>query len=332
MRTIAFFSNRGRVGKTTLVYHLAHMLAERGVATLAVDLDPQANLTAMFLSDERIEEIWNAGATITAATQPLIAGVGDIAPAHAEPIATDLNLIVGDLRLSSFEDQLAESWGKCLGAGERALRVISAFHWVMREAATRVGARLVLVDLGPNLGALNRAALIAAEHLVVPVAPDLFSLQGLENLGPTLRTWRKGWEKRLGEVPDVVGPSLDLPRGEMKPIGYVVMSFGVRDSRPVKAYETWMERIPGTYRSAVLDKPEPKPPAVDDDPFCLAVLKHYRSLMPMAMAAHKPMFSLRTADGAIGAHQDAVRACHNDFSALARRIADQVGVRFPRKP
>jgi chromosome partitioning protein len=45
------------VSITTLVFHLAHMLAGKGVSVLAVDLDPQSNLTAMFLAEERLEEL-----------------------------------------------------------------------------------------------------------------------------------------------------------------------------------------------------------------------------------------------------------------------------------
>ena len=58
MKTIAFFNNKGGVGKTSLVYHLAWMFADHGIKTLAVDLDPQANLTAMFLDEERLESLW----------------------------------------------------------------------------------------------------------------------------------------------------------------------------------------------------------------------------------------------------------------------------------
>ena len=54
MKTILFFNNKGGVGKTTLVYHFAYMLAELGYKTLAVDLDPQANLTSMFLTDDKL--------------------------------------------------------------------------------------------------------------------------------------------------------------------------------------------------------------------------------------------------------------------------------------
>lgn len=55
MRTIAFFNNKGGVGKTTLVYHLAWMYADMGVSVVVADLDPQANLTAMCLNEERLK-------------------------------------------------------------------------------------------------------------------------------------------------------------------------------------------------------------------------------------------------------------------------------------
>jgi cellulose biosynthesis protein BcsQ len=58
MRTIAFFNNKGCVGKTSLVYHLAWMFSDHGIKMLAVDLDPQANLTAMFLDEEHLEALW----------------------------------------------------------------------------------------------------------------------------------------------------------------------------------------------------------------------------------------------------------------------------------
>ena len=49
MITIAFFSNQGGVGKTSLVYHLAWMYADLGISAVAVDIDPEANLNTMNL-------------------------------------------------------------------------------------------------------------------------------------------------------------------------------------------------------------------------------------------------------------------------------------------
>ena len=70
---------------------------------------------------------------------------------------------------------------------------------------------------------------------------------------------------------------------------------------------------------------------VKNDPYCLSLLKHYRSLMPMAMEVRKPIFFLKSADGAIGAHIEAVRKCYKDFEALAGRIAGCCGVAFPKE-
>lgn len=326
MRTMAFFNNKGGVGKTSLVYHLAWMYASNGVSVLAVDLDPQANLTSMFLDEDRLAELWDDGeqTTIFDALQPLIARKGDIVDPYVERPHARLGLIPGNLALSRFEDLLSENWTKCLGGEEGAFRVVTAFHRIIVSAAERVSADLVLIDVGPNLGAINRSALIAAEQVVLPLAPDLFSLQGMKNLGPTLRDWRKQWKLRLVQLPGDAG--IDTPKGEMQPAGYVVMQHSVRDSRPVKAYQRWLDRIPGTYREAVLDKVVAKPPALDRDPYRLALLKHYRSLMPLAMDAHKPMFFLKPSDGAIGAHVEAVRECYDDFHNLAKRLADSAGI------
>jgi chromosome partitioning protein len=60
MSTVAFFNNKGGVGKTSLVYHLAWMYADLEYQVLAADLDPQANLTAAFLDEDGLERIWAA--------------------------------------------------------------------------------------------------------------------------------------------------------------------------------------------------------------------------------------------------------------------------------
>jgi chromosome partitioning protein len=326
MKTIAFFNNKGGVGKTSLVYHLSWMFAERGLPVLAVDLDPQANLSAMFLSEERLEEIWPDAdehpATVYGAVRPILRGIGDIAPPPAEQITANLSLLPGDLGLSQFEDKLSDAWPRCHNSDESAFRIMSAFHRLIRAVAMDV-AEIVLIDVGPNLGAINRAALIASDHVCLPLAPDLFSLQGLKNLGPTLRQWRATWRDLLGKAPR----DLDLPSGAMDPVGYIVMQHGMRDNRPVKAYQRWMDKIPPLYRRAVLDEPAVgEIPSVTEDPHSLAQLKHYRSLMPLAMEANKPMFKLKPADGAIGAHVQAVTDCHGDFLRLARNLTKAAGL------
>jgi len=106
----------------------------------------------------------------------------------------------------------------------------------------------------------------------------------------------------------------------MKPAGYVVLQHAIRLDRPVHAYSRWMSRIPTWYRKYLLGEDEVAP-GIADDPYCLALLKNYRSLMPLAQEARKPMFALKVADGALGAQQAAVASCYADFSRLALHIA-----------
>jgi len=269
-------------------------------------------------------ELWEDGAnsrTVLGALQPLLERLGDISAAHVENVG-EIGLVAGDLGLNVFEDRLTEAWSHCLddnsASAADAFRVTSAFHRLMERASQQRGANMVLMDVGPNLGAINRAALVAADYVVVPLIADLFSLRGLKNLGPKLREWRGGWStrQRMGKIPQ----GLSLPQGRMEPIGYVVLQHAVRDARPVKAYGRWFDRIPATYRTDVLGLPEDVHPS-REDPNMLAMLKHYRSLIPLALDARKPVFSLKPADGALGGHVHAVAEAREDFERLARRIA-----------
>jgi cellulose biosynthesis protein BcsQ len=321
MKTIAFFNNKGGVGKTTLVYHIAWMMAEQGRKVLAVDLDPQANLSSMFLPDETLEELWpdeKPHKSILACIEPILDGTGDIRPPHVEKVTGNLHLIVGDLGMSLFEDKLSDSWPKCLGGDKAAFRSMTAFYRIMHQAAVENDIQVLLIDVGPNLGTISRAALIAAEYIVMPLAPGLFSLQGLKNLGPTIRYWREGWKQRLDQKPsDLIIP---MPAGKMKPAGYIIMQHVERLSRPVKAYRKWVEKIPQTYSKYVLNKNEDNNFLSQGNLNEIGLIKNYQSLMPLAQEARKPIFLLKPAEGAIGAHAQSVLKCYAEFEKITEAV------------
>jgi hypothetical protein len=85
-----------------------------------------------------------------------------------------------------------------------------------------------------------------------------------------------------------------------------------------------MAKIPAEYRRSVIDAVEEPGITVESDPHCLALLKHYHSLVPMAQEARKPLFLLKPADGAIGSHQQAVQRAYDDFKALATNIGERL--------
>lgn len=314
------------------------MYAEIGWRIVAADLDPQANLTSAFLDEDSLEALWPDGKhpnTIFGCVQPLLQETGDITEPHLEEIDdtfqptlldSSVALLVGDLLLSSVEDDFSNAWSQCLENNPHAFRIISAFWRIMQQAAIQHNANVILMDVGSNLGAINRAALLAADYIVTPLSLDLLSLQGLRTLGPTLSRWRSEWQERSARH-----STTDLPllSGQMQPLGYIVLQPVLRMDLPIKAYGRWIARIPKDYREYVLNELVTAPISTSHDPERLALLKPYHSLIPLAQEARKPMFSLKPADGAIGAHLHAVQGAYIDFEKLAREIAKRAKIPLP---
>lgn len=323
MKSLAFFNNKGGVGKTSLIYHLSWMYADLGLRVLMADLDPQSNLTAMCFRDEEIERIYESGRpdTVFTSVEPVKRGIGDLHFFDPIEVTERLAIVPGDLFLSDFEDELSATWPRCVDRDERAFRVTAAFHRIIEDAGRRYSADIALIDVGPTFGALNRAAIIAADFVVIPVAPDLFSVRGLQNVGGRLKSWRAEWQDRLNRAPEL---DFNLPSGHMQPIGYVVSRHTEFADGVVRAFQKWIAKIPHAYRQSVENPDKP------DEALSLGRLKDYRSLIAMAQEARKPMFKLKPGDGAIGGHQSAVTGAYDDFERLAREIAAQIQLPISR--
>lgn len=326
MKTVAFFNNKGGVGKTSLVYHIAWMLKELGHRVVVADLDPQANLTTFFLKEDQILALFDpeegVARTIFQAFKPILEATGDLATVTPIDIADGLTLIPGDLALSEAEDALSREWSECLSSNpsskKRAFRTECGFHRAIAAVAKARNADIALIDVGPNLGSLNRAALIASDYVVIPLGSDAFSLQGLRNVGRRIGEWRKDWATKLKGAPNDL--NFVIPEGAMEPLGYLLSRFSIRQGRQSMSYQSWANKMPSAYQHSVLGLEEGVSSEPHADPHCLAELKDYRSLMPMAQDANKPIFKLQTADGAIGAHQGGVTAAFEDFKALTNKI------------
>jgi cellulose biosynthesis protein BcsQ len=339
MRSVTLFNNKGGVGKTTLTYHLAHMFQRFGRRVLAVDLDPQANLTSAFLEEDDLSILWGEeespawgtsqpafafprritrdSGTVAQSLQPIMEGTGDVRFYSPTQILDGLWLVPGDLELSAFESRLSDAWPRSFTGDQSALRTSTAFYRIIVEAAKQVDAEIVLIDVGPNLGAINRAALLATETVLMPLAADLFSLRGLRNVGPALRRWREEWQSIvLPRMP----AGIPAPAGDMRPLGYVIMQPTMRLDRPVKAYQRRLDRIPHVFADSVLDEPG----VADERRREIATLRNYGSLMSLAHDARKPMFDLKAADGALGSTQTYVQKCRAEFESLAENVLDRL--------
>jgi cellulose biosynthesis protein BcsQ len=307
MRSIAFFSGLAGVGQTTLVYHLGHMFVDLGYRVLLMDLDPQAALTRMCLSEERVEELWSTSDhSIIRSLLPSLEGADEIPAPPIEQLADSLGLLPGDVALSLSEDLLSTAWFHAGEGNDVAQRALPVFDRIITDAAKQFDPDLVLADLGP-FGSISRAALLASDFAVAPVAVDPYSLRALMVLRQWLPSAREASERQIRTT---------------KPLGYVVTQAVTRLSRPIDTYHKWIAQIPRGYHSTVLCD-ELRPASPDDDPLCLGFMRHYLGLISLAQDARKPMFHLKPADGAIGAHMDSVLRCREDFEHIARSILER---------
>jgi chromosome partitioning protein len=185
--TVTIFSNqKGGVGKTTLCRELGVYVSTRGLRVLLVDADPQGNLSKSLLSDDSA-----AGGLYDALEGNAIA---------VQELSESLSILAGDFRLSALEKSLV---------GE-----IDAFGRLRELFETEPFRKYahIFVDTPPSLGVLTGNALAAADHLVIPMRPALYSMQGTNDL-----------MKTVAKVKKTMNPELNL-------LGVIINGF---DSQPV---------------------------------------------------------------------------------------------------
>jgi chromosome partitioning protein len=317
---IAFFNPAGGVGKTTLVYHLAWVFSDLGMHVLAADLDPQANLTGAFFGEEALGDNDH---TIYTCVEPVILGRGGVREAETRDVSEGISLLVGDLRFSMLEDTLAAEWSGSRSGQQGGVDVTTSLWRILTQAAASSTADVVLVDLGSNLSAINRAALLAANYLLAPLKVGLISShRALHTLGRELRDWKNQW----AQIRENARDSAVYPEWNIQPIGYVVQERALRLNQKWWPYQVWGDQIPSEFRREVLGIALKE--QEEFNPY-LAVLKHYHNLMYMALEAHKPMFHLKVADGASDSQLQAAQSVGQEYKRLAERIAKEVGLKLP---
>ncbi|MGH3008716.1 MAG: ParA family protein [Gaiellaceae bacterium] len=165
-RVIAFANQKGGVAKTTTTLNLGVALAEAGKRVLAIDLDPQGNLT--------MSQGWNPDEIDRSMFDVLV---------HKLPLTEIIRTNEIDVGVSSIDLAGAELSLSSMIGRERALE--KAFMPV------RESYDYILIDTPPSLGLLTINALVAAEGVIVPVQCEYLSLRGLVQLENTLSMIRE---------------------------------------------------------------------------------------------------------------------------------------------
>lgn len=290
-KAICFFNNKGGVGKTTLVANLAAELAiNHGKKILLVDADPQCNLSQYVLSDEDYINEYQKDdpQTVFSIIHPISIGKGY---KSSLPIRSSKNfhcdIIIGDPRLALKEDLLAQDWRDAKAGGTRGLRTTLIFHDLLEKTAQY---DFVFFDMGPSLGAINRAILLVSGYFVLPATIDIFSSWAVKNIGEALKTWQR--EINVGienaEDPTEIPKNLDF---KVKFLGYVMQQHKERVKRGapriVEAYHSISEKFPAIVQESFKDLFHKTSIKIN-----LGEIKNLASLAPKSQTLHQPMISV----------------------------------------
>ena len=324
METIAFFNHKGGVGKTTLVFNIGLALAAGGYNVVFVDLDAQANLTSAALSLDDAESLFLAEETVYGSLKPLVDGSGDLDAVTLMQIRESAWLVPGDLRISEFEEICPQGWTEALAGNLRGFRVSTALSRLVQRAGAEVNADFAFLDLGPNVGALNRTALLASEGFVVPLAPDLFSLTALPSVGKSTSLWMSDWLVARGSANRrSLNLGFDLPIGRPSPLGYVSQQFAVYREAPAAAYKRWIEQIPKAYETGIVEPLRAAGVAIPPGPSRLGEVRNLSSLVPIAQRANRAVFELGGSE-ARGAQFTRARDTYRLFQEIAEEMVKRV--------
>lgn len=320
MKTVAFFNHKGGVGKTTLVFNVGLALAREGKNVLFIDADAQANLTGAALPMEKLEDILANEQTIYGALEPVLQGTGDFLDKDIVQIRDRAFILPGDIRLSAFEEILPLGWTESLAGAFRGFQVTTAVYRLIQHMGEKVGADYTFVDLGPNVGALNRSIMIGADGFVVPLAPDLFSLTALPSVGKSVSQWVLDWEaavhsagRRGTTMPTV------MPPGKPSPLGYVNQQFTSYKGAPTAAFQRWSERIPDAYEQKLVVPLREVGVTVPEGAALMGEVRNLQSLIPIAQQGNKAIFEL-TGTQARGAQITRAQDTYGMFADIANTI------------
>lgn len=322
MKAIALFNNKGGVGKTTLTCNLCACIARKGNKVLLIDADPQCNSTIYSFPEDIFAEVYygKTGYTILDVVQPVQRGMGyvdNIKLYNLESFGIDF--LAGSPQLAFFEDTLARDWGQALSGDERGIRTTMTFNNLINRYQDY---DYIFFDVGPSLGAINRAILLACDYFITPMSSDIFSVLAIENIGVTIKKWTEDFKNGFERCSYEEVKQLFYPLAKIKFAGYVTQQYtsktvdGIR--RPVQAYERILSEIPNVIKEqlAIAVNGEDK----TDIDYLLGSIPNFNSIIPLSQTAHKPIFELTGSDGIVGAHF----AKTKDF----KKVIDSIEVRL----
>ena len=323
MKSIAVFNNKGGVGKTTLTYHLGYALAELGYKTLLVDLDPQSNLTLFGLDPEKLHNIWQVEeafiddfvqARDKKTRNEFEEIAGDVRSIHfllkptedgtdtpkslAKPLKLhdNLGMIPGRLSIHTYEDKIASRWTDVYAGDPLAIRTVTQIRNFCKMYAEDYPYDYVVIDTSPSLGILNKVIISTVDGFLVPCMPDMFSLYGIQNIGKSLKNWKRDFDTINTLLSDA--KLSHFPKNFVSFLGFTIFNArryaGQGNWNLSQAHQNYAKQIPATIQKYIdVDHRRHLTEAQLEEPIGEMAIMHSYSTRPnMAQKYRTPMWKV----------------------------------------
>lgn len=339
MEIITFFNHKGGVAKTTNCYNLAWKLAQRGKKVILVDADSQCNLSGLAMGllptvhsykNEVGDDIDEASASslnaefekIEAQAEEIWSKIGEnnlydaLAPAFkSEPFPLQavelfdvpgvegLFLLPGNINLAKYESDLALAQ-TVRGSLATQRNLPGAINQVLQLTADAADADYMLVDLSPSLGALNQNFVSISDKIIIPCAPDYFSIMALKSLTKVFIEWMRT-AKAISATKEIAEANYPLPAPKFKVLGTVISRFSVYKGEPASAFARWIHRVEDVCKNELLPALAAEDLVTDEakedrDDFVLAKIREFNSLRPKSQESQKPAYALTDSEIGLG--------------------------------
>lgn len=341
MKAIVFFNNKGGVGKTTLACNVVSYINQKtSKRALLIDADPQCNATQAVLSEELCEDIYltenSVEKTIFSYVRPIQMGESSIY-LPVNPILGSQNrfstdIIPGHPKMSVIEDRLSDAWNKLLSGDISGIRVTNWCTQMLEDLAPKYD--LIIFDVGPSLGALNRTVILSSDYIVTPFGCDIFSLLGIKNISDWIKRWNelylRGIELAQKDEPDIINnyPIIKSTDYHFRFAGYSIQQYVQRKFkegvRPVKAYDKIMQQIPDTVKEVLKFITDSE---LNIDQLELGHIPYVYSLVPMAQSGKVPIHKLTSEDGLRGNQYAQVKSYGDLMGTVCLKLQNNIKMR-----
>jgi cellulose biosynthesis protein BcsQ len=301
---------------------------------LLVDADPQCNLTSFYLSEKELDEVLGEsgeenGSTIWSAIKPVVEGKGPIKEIECFEFDKGPILCPGDVLLADYEEELPAAWTGSFARKARDYDVMCALSRAARSLGETYGADVIIYDVGPNVGPLNRTILLDVDYFATPVAADLFSLRALSTVGRALARWIKDW----GTVRQLASPEdrATILTGKPKYMGYITSAYKVSSGRTAThPHDYWEGKIAPRVRDRIVeDLRAVDASIVPNGANKVASIKDFHSLAPEAQKHGVAIGKLR---GLVNpGYYAQIEEAGTEFDGLAREVLKRMGIKLSHK-